>query len=98
MAEQTTTPLSGNGSDERTRPEPTDDLVSTGHSLTVGGQRLTYTATAGRIVLREEVHTDGTFEGHQPRAELFVVAYTLDGADPSSRPVTFAFNGGPGSS
>lgn len=98
MAEQTTTPLSGNGSDEQTRPEPTDDLVSTGHSLTVGGARLTYTATAGRIVLREEVHTDGTFEGHQPRAELFVVAYTLDGADPSSRPVTFAFNGGPGSS
>ncbi len=29
---------------------------------------------------------------------MFVVAYTLDGADPATRPVTFAFNGGPGSS
>lgn len=78
--------------------EPTDDLVTTSHSLTIKRRKLGYTATAGRIVLREESVTDGEFEGHKARAEVFVVAYTLDGADPGTRPVTFAFNGGPGSS
>ncbi|HEX5497216.1 MAG TPA: peptidase S10 [Mycobacteriales bacterium] len=101
MAEQTATASSGNGSVNGSggppSPEPADDLVTTRHILTVDGEPLAYTATAGRIVLREEAHTDGTFDGHKARAELFVVSYTLDGVDPSSRPVTFAFNGGPGS-
>jgi carboxypeptidase C (cathepsin A) len=81
-----------------TEAEPTDDLVTTRHSLTIKRRTLGYTATAGRIVLREESVADGAFEGHQAKAEVFVVAYTLDGADPTTRPVTFAFNGGPGSS
>ncbi len=34
----------------------------------------------------------------KPSAELFYVAYTLDGADPARRPITFCFNGGPGAS
>src|SRR2546430_17543052 len=80
------------------RPEPADDFVTTSHTLRAGDQDLAYTATTGRIVLRHEVHTDDRFEGHQPKAEVFLTAYTLDGADPGSRPVTFAFNGGPGSS
>lgn len=33
-----------------------------------------------------------------PTAELFYTAYTLDGADPARRPITFCFNGGPGAS
>ena len=33
----------------------------------------------------------------KPKAEVFFVAYTLEGADAATRPVTFAFNGGPGS-
>ncbi|GDY29898.1 S10 family peptidase [Gandjariella thermophila] len=77
---------------------PVDDLVTTRHTLTVPQGELSYTATAGRIVLRTEVHTDGAFDGHQPKAEVFLTVYTLDGADPGERPVTFAFNGGPGSS
>src|SRR5437762_14244482 len=80
------------------RPEPVDDLVTTNHTLRVGERELAYTATTGRIVLRQEVHTDDTFEGHKPKAEVFLTAYTLDGTDPARRPVTFAFNGGPGSS
>ncbi|MHA6780291.1 S10 family peptidase [Pseudonocardia saturnea] len=81
------------------KPEPpVDDLVTTAHTLRTPTGELAYTATAGRIVLRHEKHTDGTFDGHEPRAEVFVVAYTLDGADPATRPVTIAFNGGPGSS
>ncbi|MGW5642628.1 S10 family peptidase [Saccharopolyspora sp. NPDC003752] len=83
---------------ESTTPaEPVDDLVSTHHTITADGAELAYTATTGRIVLREEVHTDGKFEGFKPKAEVFLTSYVADG-EPGSRPVTFAFNGGPGSS
>lgn len=78
--------------------EPTDDLVTTRHTLNLKRRKLAYTARTGRIVLRKEVLTEGKFDGHKPKAEVFVTAYTLDGADASTRPVTFAFNGGPGSS
>ncbi|GAA3821564.1 MULTISPECIES: S10 family peptidase [Amycolatopsis] len=78
-------------------PEPSDDLVTTQHTLTVKRRKLAYTAQTGRVVLRKEVHTDGKFDGHTAKAEVFLTSYTLDGAEPGSRPVTFAFNGGPGS-
>jgi carboxypeptidase C (cathepsin A) len=77
---------------------PVDDLKTTQHVLTIGRRKLKYTATTGRVVLRQEVLTDGKFDGHVPKAEVFLTAYTLDGADAAERPVTFAFNGGPGSS
>ncbi|HET6501966.1 MAG TPA: peptidase S10 [Amycolatopsis sp.] len=77
--------------------EPTDDLVTTQHTLTVKRRKLPYTARAGRMVLRKEIVTDGKFDGHLAKAEVFLTSYTLDDADPGSRPVTFAFNGGPGS-
>lgn len=83
--------------DEDTK-EPIDDLVTTSHTLTIERRELAYTATTGRVVLRQEVLTDGKFDGHLPTAEVFLTAYTLDGVDPTQRPVTFAFNGGPGSS
>ncbi|GAA1510737.1 S10 family peptidase [Kribbella lupini] len=78
--------------------KPVDDLTTTRHELTVGERTLKYTATTGRIVLRREVLTEGKFDGHLPKAEVFLTSYTLDDADAGSRPVTFAFNGGPGSS
>ncbi|HEX5115899.1 MAG TPA: peptidase S10 [Pseudonocardiaceae bacterium] len=78
--------------------EPTDDLVTSGHEVEAGGRTLRYTAATGRIVLRKEVITDGAFDGSVAKAEVFLTAYTLDDADPAGRPVTFAFNGGPGSS
>ncbi|WP_374969751.1 S10 family peptidase [Terrabacter sp. BE26] len=82
-----------------TKPaEPVDDLVTTHHTLKVGRRGLRYTATTGRVVLREEEHKDGTFGGHKARAELSMTSYVLDDADARTRPVTFAFNGGPGSS
>jgi carboxypeptidase C (cathepsin A) len=93
-AEQATSG-SGAGSAEKA-PEPADDLVSTQHAITVDGAELRYTATAGRVVLRAEGHTDDKFDGAEPKAEIFLTSYVLDGAD-LSRPVTFAFNGGPGS-
>ncbi|MFR9730008.1 S10 family peptidase [Saccharopolyspora sp. MS10] len=76
--------------------EPVDDLVSTHHTITTTGGELSYTATTGRIVLREEVVTDGKFDGLKAKAEVHLTSYVADGDEP--RPVTFAFNGGPGSS
>ncbi|PYY01328.1 MAG: peptidase S10 [Acidobacteria bacterium] len=63
--------------------------VQTHHSIRVGGRELRYTATAGRLPIKD---AEGKVE-----AEMFFVAYTLDGSDPSTRPLTFSFNGGPGS-
>ena len=60
----------------------------TRHSGTFGGQRINYTATAGETYLKAE---DGT-----PRAAIFSTSYVKDGKDPN-RPVTFLYNGGPGS-
>jgi len=101
MTENGPASATASNSDAPSRPDPTDDLVTTRHTLRTAGGELAYTATAGRIVLRREEHTDGVFDGHRPKAEVFVVAYTADrpsGADPGERPLTVAFNGGPGSS
>ena len=64
--------------------------IVTHHQITVNGKLLHYTATAGRLPIKR---ADGKIE-----AEMFFVAYTLDGQETNRRPLTFAFNGGPGSS
>lgn len=63
--------------------------VVTHHRVTADGRTLSYTATTGRLPIKND---EGKIE-----AEMFFVAYTLDGAAPGTRPLTFAFNGGPGS-
>jgi len=63
--------------------------IVTHHQVTLDGKLLKYTATAGRLPIKRG---DGKIE-----AEMFFVAYTLDGQDAGKRPLTFAFNGGPGS-
>jgi carboxypeptidase C (cathepsin A) len=63
--------------------------VITHHQAVLNGKTLSYTATAGRLPLKRG---DGKIE-----AEMFFVAYTLDGQDAGKRPLTFSFNGGPGS-
>ena len=78
--------------------DPVDDVVTTEHTLTIGRTRLAYTATTGRIVLREEVYEDGAFTGLKAKAEVFITAYVAAASGDTPRPVTFAFNGGPGSS
>jgi carboxypeptidase C (cathepsin A) len=71
--------------------ESKDGLVTSSHSATIGGVKIDYQATAGTLALKNE--EDKT------TANIFFVAYTKTGVqDLSSRPVTFAFNGGPGSS
>ena len=77
--------------------EPVDDLVVSHHTLRTTAGEIAYTARTGRIVLREEEVKDDEFKGWKARAELSVTAYTLDRADVTERPISFVFNGGPGS-
>lgn len=84
---------------ESPKPTPQDVLVESKHTVTIGGKELTYTVTTGTIVLKEEGDREKESEGHKPKAAMFFTAYTLDGVDDKSkRPLTFSFNGGPGSS
>ena len=56
----------------------------------INDKRLAYTVTAGETFLKDE-------KG-EPKAAIFSIAYTLDGvSNPKERPLTFVFNGGPGS-
>jgi carboxypeptidase C (cathepsin A) len=64
---------------------------TTRHSIVVDGNTLNYTATAGTLTMKEE--------NGKEKANIFFIAYTLDDVtDPATRPITFCFNGGPGSS
>jgi carboxypeptidase C (cathepsin A) len=72
------------------KPAPEEKSVQTKHSVRIAGQETKYTATAGTLLLKQE---DGT-----PKASVFYVVYTKDDvSDLTQRPVTFTFNGGPGS-
>jgi carboxypeptidase C (cathepsin A) len=74
---------------EEKKPAPEDKTVQTKHAVRIGGQEIKYTATAGMMVMKLE---DGT-----PKASVFYVAYIKDDvSDAAKRPITFAFNGGPG--
>ena len=67
-----------------------EKIVVTHHTSSINGKQISYTAHAGTMVLRDE---DG-----KPKASVFFIAYTKDGEDAATRPVTFFYNGGPGSS
>jgi carboxypeptidase C (cathepsin A) len=83
-AEETAAPASA-------AAEEKSGLVVTEHTIEVDGRELAYDATAGTMPLLEEAG--------KTKADIFFVAYTLHGAlDPAQRPITFCFNGGPGSS
>jgi carboxypeptidase C (cathepsin A) len=89
--------------EETKTAELKDQIVETKHSITLGGQEIKYTVTCGTIVLKEESEKKGDkvgeSEGEKPKASVFFVAYTRDDvADKTKRPLTFSFNGGPGSS
>jgi carboxypeptidase C (cathepsin A) len=77
--------------DKKAEPEkPAPPPVVTTHEISLGGKPLRYTATTGYMPMKDE-------EG-KLKANIFFVAYVKDGGDPARRPITFAFNGGPGSS
>ncbi len=70
-------------------PIPPETNSVTKHDWSEGGRTVHYTATAGNLLIRDD----------QDKAigSIFYVAYTEDGVDPKTRPVTFFYNGGPGS-
>jgi carboxypeptidase C (cathepsin A) len=66
------------------------ESVRTQHTIAIDGADLAYTATAGTLRVR--------LEKSNAEASIFYVSYDKDGEDPTTRPITFVFNGGPGSS
>jgi carboxypeptidase C (cathepsin A) len=64
----------------------------TSGSVTVEGKRFDYKAVAGTLVLHE--HGD---QSDDPTVSMFYAAYFKQGVDPTRRPITFIYNGGPGS-
>ena len=81
------------------KPDPTDQITVTRHTLKIGRRSIAYTVTCGTMVMREEAEKEGKSDGERARAKVFFIAYTVDGAaNKAARPVTFSFNGGPGSS
>lgn len=67
-------------------PTPEEPPVVTKHSIQVGGQTINYTATVGMMPIKNR---EGEVE-----ARMFFTSYVVDGP---RRPLTFSFNGGPGS-
>ena len=102
-------PESGNGKHRTQADEPyfdptaygkgPDDFVTnmtesaaiTHHAIQIGKEVIAYTATAGHLVTVDP-------SSSQPNARIFYVAFTKDGVQAQDRPVTFFYNGGPGSS
>ena len=81
-------PAAAHGDAHNDAPAPTPNRTITQHSGTFGGTTIRYTAIAGETFLPGD---DG-----RPRAAIYSTSYLRDGAD-ANRPVTFVFNGGPGS-
>ncbi|MBD3266067.1 peptidase S10 [bacterium] len=68
-----------------------DEIVETTHTITIQGEEIAYRARTGTILMKTE--------HDKPQAKLFFIAYEKEDVEnPAERPITFAFNGGPGSS
>jgi carboxypeptidase C (cathepsin A) len=65
---------------------PADSVTE--HSVEISGGRLAYTATAGTLALFDQ--------SGERSAAIYYTAYVAKNAEAANRPVTFAFNGGPG--
>jgi carboxypeptidase C (cathepsin A) len=80
----------GNGPDDFVT-DLTENAAVTHHQLVLGGKTIRYAARAGHLVTVDPSTS-------KPAAKIFYVAFTADGANNDARPVTFFYNGGPGSS
>ena len=68
-----------------------ETIVTTKHSIVIDGKTVAYEAVAGKLPIKDDAQ--------KSKAEMFFIAYTRSGvAELGKRPVTFCFNGGPGSS
>jgi len=77
----------GSGGGNGNEPEPS--RWESNHSIVVDGETVEYQAVVGSVILRDnEENATG---------ELFYTGYfRTNGGDPSTRPIIFAYNGGPG--
>jgi carboxypeptidase C (cathepsin A) len=76
--------------DERSAPSrglPAE--VVTNHTITLGGEKVAFTARAGAVHLRDA-------QSDAPQADVAYVSYERAGAESLNRPIAFVFNGGPG--
>ena len=87
-----------NNNDEKTKDTksvPEEIISETQHTVIISGKEIAYTATAGTMLLKEEDEKSGEVA----KASVFFIAYTKnDVEETEKRPITFSFNGGPGSS
>ena len=68
-----------------------EEFSETDHQVTINGKPINYKAVAGTLLLKDEKCDS--------KASIFFISYTKEGTkDLSERPITFCFNGGPGSS
>lgn len=79
---------------DETEPEeaestPVASVETTQHELKIGGKLVKYTATAGTMLM--------TNAKGDPTALFGYTAYTANGVNKATRPIMFAYNGGPGS-
>lgn len=85
---------SADENNDREKSEAKDSLddqpVVTEGQVFIDGRRIAYTATAGKLRMKTDAGKD--------KADVFFVAYSKKDAAASERPITFCFNGGPGSS
>jgi carboxypeptidase C (cathepsin A) len=80
--------------EKKAAPVVVEEVTSqTQHSIDIKGEKIDYQVTTGTIVLKEE----DLEEGEKQKASIFYIAY-IKQDESSERPVTFSFNGGPGSS
>jgi carboxypeptidase C (cathepsin A) len=81
---------------EKGKPQiPKEESVETTHTVIIDGKEISYTAKVGTVIIKAEE------EEKEPKAKasIFHISYTLnDVSDMKTRPLTFSFNGGPGSS
>jgi carboxypeptidase C (cathepsin A) len=80
----------GNGPDDSVT-DTTENAAITHHQVVLGGKTIDYTATAGHLVIVDP-------SSSKPTAKIFYAAFSADGTNTLDRPVTFFYNGGPGSS
>ncbi|MEP5764985.1 MAG: carboxypeptidase [Halieaceae bacterium] len=82
-------PAAEEAATEEPKPAPEAQQFNSQHEIRIDGQRIKYKATAGTIIMRDAED--------KPIAEYGYTAYVKQGADAATRPIMFAWNGGPGS-
>lgn len=79
-----------NRDDQKLKLEQIDSCIQTQHSLKLNGEELNYTASCGTFIVKTK--------DQKSSAKIFYVSYSKNCENFKERPISFVFNGGPGSS